>query len=32
MLALRTEVNGVDVVSVLMQLPGGEIDIKQVGA
>lgn len=32
MLALRTEVNRVDVVSALMELPVGEIDIKQVNS
>lgn len=32
MLALRTEVNRVDVVPVLMVFPVGEIDLKQLGA
>lgn len=31
-LALRTEVNRVDVVPVLMVFPVGEIDLKQLGA
>ena len=31
-MALRTEVNRVDVVPVLMVFPVGEIDLKQLGA